>query len=325
MTDKNTEINTEDLVKWREQVSSSLKKQEKKKGIFWDIFKKQEKKEIEDNIIEKKNWNIFDEFNSDNDLIEEVNKIKNENNKDFYYYLSKVSNLMQIIIILWILLIGILYVYIYIQNKVFEEKKDNQILDPFCSVLLGDIHYDWNFCTSISTLKKDYENELSNLKKNEKESILQILEKLYKIENFTKTKEVVFLKEKTNNKLKVLELLTDFDNLKYNFDKVDKEKIECSNITIDEKKNIMSMTCSAYSAWYESWIRWFDWKNDSESLVKWTSISVANSFLNYIHLESKKFTIVNRQKVFSAERIVWDKTWFTFKTTFNLSLKYKIK
>jgi hypothetical protein len=94
---------------------------------------------------------------------------------------------------------------------------------------------------------------------------------------------------------------------------------------IDEKTNTLNMSCIAYSAWYESWIRWFDWKNDDDSYVKWTSVSIANSFLNYIDLESKSFTIINRQKIFKVDSIVWDKTWFTYKTPFKLSLKYNIK
>jgi hypothetical protein len=34
--------------------------------------------------------NIFDEFVDDSNLIDEVNKIKQERNKDIYFYLSKV-------------------------------------------------------------------------------------------------------------------------------------------------------------------------------------------------------------------------------------------
>jgi hypothetical protein len=84
------------------------------------------------------------------------------------------------------------------------------------------------------------------------------------------------------------------------------------------------MDCIAYSAWYEKWIRWFDWKNDIKSLVKWTSLSIANSFLNYINLESNIFIIIDRQKIFKSENIIWNKTGFTSKTRFNLKLKFNL-
>jgi hypothetical protein len=57
---------------------------------------------------------------------------------------------------------------------------------------------------------------------------LGIIEKLYEVENFTKSKEVIFLLDKSSNKLKVLSILEEFDNLKNQFDNLDKEKIQCS-------------------------------------------------------------------------------------------------
>jgi hypothetical protein len=47
---------------------------------------------------------------------------------------------------------------------------------------------------------------------------MYIVDNLYKIENFTKTKDVIFLKDKSNNKLKVLSILKEFDNLQYEFE-----------------------------------------------------------------------------------------------------------
>jgi hypothetical protein len=59
--------------------------------------------------------------------------------------------------------------------------------------------------------------------------------------------------------------------------------------------------------------------------LKWTSISIANSFLNYIEKQSTVFSIVNKQKVFRSETILWEKTNFTNKTQFNLVLNYNQK
>ena len=300
-----------------------------KKWFFWDLFKKKDKdsinKEENEDNIENNDSNIFDDFNQDDSLIDEIDQIKKERDKDLFYYVDKAWSIMQVLFILSLLGVSITYWYIYIQNKVFIEKKDNQVLEPFCTLLLDNIHYDWSFCTSISTLKSDYEFKLENTKKDQIADILNILQSLYKIENFTKTKDVVFLKDKTSSKLQILKILEEFDNLKTEFDKVDKEKIQCRSITITEKTKTLSMDCVAYSAWYEKWIRWFNWKNDADSLVKWTSVSIANSFLNYITLESKQFTIINRQKIFKSDSVIWVKTGFTNKTSFNLNLKYNIK
>jgi hypothetical protein len=59
---------------------------------------------------------------------------------------------------------------------------------------------------------------------------------------------VVFLQDKTANKLKTLEILSAFDDLKNKFDNVDKEKIQCDNLEINNTNKILSMDCIAYSA-----------------------------------------------------------------------------
>jgi hypothetical protein len=89
------------------------------------------------------------------------------------------------------------------------------------------------------------------------------------------------------------------------------------------------LTCDAYSQSYENnWIVWFSWNTEKkDEYVSWTSLSLANSFLNYI--EKKKdsgFTIIDKQKLFEVEPVSWDSdiwrtTGYTKKTTFNIKLK----
>ncbi|MFC1797711.1 hypothetical protein ACFLY2_00560 [Patescibacteria group bacterium] len=86
------------------------------------------------------------------------------------------------------------------------------------------------------------------MKEKQVQDILAILEKLYSVENFTKTKDVIFLADKSDNKLQVLSILEEFDNLKNAFDPVVKEKIQCDSIVIDSSKQNISMSCSAFSA-----------------------------------------------------------------------------
>jgi hypothetical protein len=89
---------------------------------------------------------------------------------------------------------------------------------------------------------------LENTENQQVESILGILKRLDEVANFNNTNEVLFLLDKSQNKLKVLNILEKFDNLKNEFDKIDKQKIQCNSLIIDSKKEILSMDCTAYSA-----------------------------------------------------------------------------
>ncbi len=265
--------------------------------------------------------NIFDDFSDDSSLVEEVNKIKKESNRDLFFYISKAWSFFQTIFLFWIAVASTLFLYIYIQND--ENFKNSNILDPICPVFLSDIENVSPFCSSISSLQVDYTNKLNSLKESQKSSILHILERLYEIENFTKTKEVLFLANKSEDKLKVLDIMNKFDDLKNDFDSLDKQKIQCDSIIIDSQKEVLTMNCTAYSAWYEKGLRWFD--GSANTNVKGTSLSIANSFLNFIEKKSDVFTIIDRQKVFKSEKIIWWKIDFTNKTVFNLKLKYNLK
>ena len=267
--------------------------------------------------------NIFDEFVDDSSLIEEVDKVKRDRNRDLFYYISRSWAVLQTIFWLWLIVIIILFSYIYIQKNDWENFKNSNILDPFCIIFLWDIPKNETFCSSISSLKKSYEEELENTENQQVESILGILKRLDEVANFNNTNEVLFLLDKSQNKLKVLNILEKFDNLKNEFDKIDKQKIQCNSLIIDSKKEILSMDCTAYSAWFEKWLRWYD--GTVNNLVKWSSLSIANSFLNYIQKQSKDFLIVDRQKIFKSETTIWEKTDFTNKTSFNLKLKYNLK
>ncbi|MDP2090424.1 MAG: hypothetical protein Q8K30_02400 [Candidatus Gracilibacteria bacterium] len=265
--------------------------------------------------------NIFDDFSQDSSLIEEVDKLKKENNKDKFYYLSKTAHVLQTIFWILFFILIILFSYIYIQNN--KNISDSNLLDPLCFVFIGDIKNDDTFCSSISSLNTKYKTRLENAQQMQIKGILGILEKLYEVENFTKTKEIIFLSDKSNNKLKVLEILEKFDNIKNQFNAVDKQKIQCNGISIDANTSTISMSCSAYSAGYERGFKGFDASDDN--FIKGTSISIASSFLNFITKKADVFTIIDRQKVFKSESILGEKTDFTNKTSFNLKLKYNLK
>ncbi len=276
-------------------------------------------KNIDNNDIDSSN--IFDDFLDDKSLVDEVNKIKMANNKDLYFYLSKWARFFQVFFWIWLLVIWTLFWYITIQNK--ADFKASKLLTPFCSIFLWDIERTSTLCSSISSLKELYITQLSDLKNENTQDILVLIEDIYKIKYFTKSKEVLFLLDKSDSKGSILSVIEEFDNLKNDFYKFDKQKIQCDSLVIDSSKKILSMSCIAFSAWYEKNIRWFNWWTDDT--VKWTSISIANSFLNYIDVKSNIFNITDRQKIFKSENIVWEKTDFTNKTTFSLKLKYNLQ
>lgn len=265
--------------------------------------------------------NIFDEFIDDSNLIDEVDKIKKDENKDLFFYISKVWHILQVFFFIWLLTTLVVFSYIHFQKD--TSLWNSNILDPFCPVFLWDIVNKDDYCSSVAYLKNQYTNDYWILKAEQNNSILAILEELYKVENFTKSKEVVFLADKSENKLKVLSILEEFDKLKNEFTK-DKQKIQCSNIVIDKKTNNLSMNCISFSEWYEKNILGFDWTKESDTR-KWTSLSMANSFINFIEKQSEIFDVVDRQKMFRSENALWNKTWFTNQTSFNLKLKYNIK
>ena len=261
--------------------------------------------------------NIFEELSEDSDIQKEVDSMVNEEKKDIFFYLSVSWKILQTLF--WVLLLVFLIAYSYIYIQEHKSIKNSSILDPFCSIFLWDIPNEDTYCSSVAALNIAYTSKLSDLKKEQTSSILLILDSLYKTQNFTKTKWVLFLADKTANKLEVLNILEKFDDLKNGFDDIEKEKIQCYDIQISSDE-IVSARCEAYSAWYESWIKWFTWDNELE--VKGTSISVANSFINYIEKSTKDFTILDKQKIFTSENVIWDFTGFDNKTLFNIKLKY---
>ena len=300
--DLETEIDSSDIFEWFEG-NNSLKQNIIDTNIDW-------KKDAE---IDSSN--IFKWFEGDINLKQDIIDINESSDKDIYYYLSKVWKFNEIVFIFFLLFTIIAYWYVSIQKN--EEIINSGSLDPFCKIILWDIENPDSNCSSIFALSKNYQDEYKKLKDEQTWQILEILWKVYEIENFIKSKEVVFILNEWEGKLKPLEILEEFDNLKRNFE-VEKDKIICTDISITID-NILSLKCDIKSAPGE-YILWFDWTN--QTLVKWSSISLASSFLNYIEITSKNFIILNKQKTFSSEIVLWNDSNFNKKTTVNLKLRY---
>lgn len=279
------------------------------------------KKPQEDNSISWINSvNIFDEFASDNDgLMEEVEKLKEESQKDIYYYLNIVWKILGYIFWLFLLLFLVLLSYIYIQKS--ESVYDKWFLDPLCSFMLWETPTpeDYLWCSSLGFTNNYYTKKLNDLKVEQSINIFPLISLVYEQENFLKSKEITFLLNKSENKFRVLELISKFDKLKNDYVWIyNKDRIKCMDIVLDSDDKVFTIKCEAFSSDFDDRIMWFSWTRSD--LLSWTSISIANSFLNYIEINSKDFTIIDKQRVFKSTNITWEKG-YTNKTPFDITLK----
>lgn len=260
--------------------------------------------------------NIFSDFNTDTSLENIPLKQKKEN--DLIYKLNISLRIFQTLLVIIIIALILGFSYIFIQKD--ENSMDNTFLEPICFIFNWDIETTW--CPSISYTKQRVENELKEIWMKQSKMILSILPIIYERNNFLNTKEISFLKDKSLHKLEVLEVLEKFDYFKSEFTWYEKKKIRCKDITINSETKILSMKCEAYSASSISGIIWFSWdKNNEADSLSGTSISLANSFINYLEKNAKKyFLVVNRQKTFDLEDVDGN-DWYTKKTSFDLNLK----
>lgn len=97
------------------------------------------------------------------------------------------------------------------------------------------------------------------------------------------------------------------------------QRIQCEDFNINEDF-ILTAKCIAYSSDFAKDIKWFDGTDNDR--ISGTSISVANSFLNYIDKQSDVFTLIDRQKKFQLQEFFSEYTNFSKKTDFDLKLQY---
>lgn len=274
-----------------------------------------EEKDVLDTIDSS---NIFDEFETW-ELKEEIKASKPVEKKNVYDYLSITAWVFSTIFWLSLFVVGWVYGYVNTQENV--ELDNSSLLSPICWIFLWDtpnVNVNGN-CTSIAYLESRYTKDLSEIKTKQFWETLSLLEQIYKTENFLKSKEVIFLESITKNKLRPLVILEAFDKMKYNYDTNLQERIQCSWFSISNEW-ILSASCEAFSGWYETDIKWFDGTDNQR--VSGTSISIANSFLNYIEKQSDDFILLDRQKTFSSEWVFSEFTYVTKKTSFELELQY---
>ena len=261
--------------------------------------------------------NIFDDFIDDSSLKENIKEIVKDQEKDVFYYIKIIQKVLKILIFLLLIFVVLAYSYVSIQKN--NEYKNSSFIDPLCFIILWDIVNNNIYCSSVESLFNQYTQELKTLKNEQLSSINDIFETTYKIENFLDSKEVIFLKNKTDTKLDVVTIIDKFDKLLNTFETISKEKLHCFNMEVFSD-NTLKVSCEAFSAWYDTYIKWYDWT--AKKSVWWTSISYANSFINFIKTQYPEFLIINEQKMFDYTPLLLEDNWFTDKTKFSLELKY---
>lgn len=266
--------------------------------------------------------NIFEDFNDDASLKEELDSIELEVNKDLIYYLSLAWNIFKYINFALFMVIIVFFSYLFIQKSDWNNFYQKAFLNPFCGILLWDAqNFDEAYCSWVSSLIERYELKLSQEKKDSLKLLIPVLKDVYTINNFINSEKVSFVIDKTNSKTNPVDILSKFDKLKNNFLFLDKKQISCQNIVI--KDNTLDADCSAFTSYWDSSIPWYNWEKWTANMIWWTSVSFASSFINYIEKsEDSAFELIDKQKVFTAEKLSWE-TWYIYRTDFKIRLYYK--
>ncbi len=257
--------------------------------------------------------NIFDEFET-GELTKELENKKNK--KDMYDYLSIIWSAMSTVF--WFALIIAVIGFAYTHYQSNEQRENSSLLAPICFLFTWDTpSIIDNTCTSIVALNKHYEELINTTKSQQFEKINALLEEVYKIENFNKSKEVIFLTSQTQNKVPITEILTDFDNLLYEYDSSKLNQIQCKDISVNDSM-IVNMNCSTYTWDFDRSIRWMS----GNEKINGTSITLATSFLHYIENNSDSFIIQDKQRTFKKDPYYSDENIYTSETKFELKMQY---
>ncbi len=208
--------------------------------------------------------------------------------------------------------------YIYLQTQ--TEKKEYSFLEPVCSLFLGSKNITPGTCYTITPLVEEYRNLVAQEKIQQSQKILPLLGESYAIENFNASKKVDFLLKKQQNRLRPLNIMGVFDEMKFKFSPEDKTDISCTNILL-ESDNILNIDCDVYSSDWDSAIASLQEGAISRLESGGTSISRASSFMNFLeNTPDSPFTILEKTNSLSFEKV--EVKPYTKRTTIHMKLKY---
>lgn len=257
---------------------------------------------------------IFADFSWDQKLKEEVKEFNIKQKRDLFDLIEVFSWIFRAINLLLFIVVFVLFWYVYIQKD--DKFSNSAIIDPICFLFVWDENIkEKDLCSSISYTSNYYKNKVKDLKESQFKKIFSIIWEVYKSENFTKSREVVFLKDNLDKRLMPIQILNNFNKLLSDFN-WDQKKITCENLSINSE-NILEANCKASKDWWKNDLDWFSYDNKK---YFWSSISLTISFLNYISKSGSNFSLTEKQKDFSSETASWSLDVNT--TNFNLKLKY---
>ena len=259
---------------------------------------------------------IFEWFASDEDLLQDVSEFEKDQSKDVYDYANITGNVCKILNVILFVTILLLGAYVYIQKN--ESYTNSKLLDPFCNIFLWNVELSDTYCSSISSALVSLNTQLDTKQTSQFKKISDIIGPLYLSTDFINSSEVVFLYDKTRQRLRPLKIISEFDRLKNEFETADKSALSCYDIEISE--NIMSAKCDTYSSDWDKNIILPD--GETQWSIWGTSISIASSFLDYIEKNSSAIRVIDKPKYFSSESVSGENWGYTKKTTFFLKFEY---
>ncbi len=260
--------------------------------------------------------NIFDDFQQDQWEEDIQNPSKEEKLYDYLSYSSRFFTSLNIILLLTLLFA---YTYIFIQTQ--EEKKTYNFLSPFCQVFLWDVYekYAGWSCHNLYGSRQEVLNNIEIQKNTQGSNITPILSELYGLENFHSSKKVLFLLERSAERMRPLTILQEFDTLKNTYSPVDKSELQCYDIEFFDSTK-MRISCDAYSS---------DWDTAIAGLkngvllynFEGSSITRASAFMDYIeNADDSPFILLSKTENLSYSQS--QKSPYTQKTSFQLELEY---
>lgn len=268
--------------------------------------------------------NIFQELSWELDIGKKKAGLEETPPKWKEYYLKLTNQVLSGIMMILILFIALAYGYVYIQKD--PELSSSQLIDPLCFLILWDLAWenDVPYCSSIAALKVNYEQKTTTIIWDIARKLDVLFFDLYSLENFSASPEYIFLANSKINRLKVIDILNDFDKLKNSFTEAgDRKRVQCEGISITSD-NLLTTSCFVYSSgtWEQDSkiVTW--WRDDIvQTAPEWTSMTFAAEFLEYIQKNPEfNFQLLDKQKSFTLETTT---EWlFTHRTKVDLRLKY---
>lgn len=264
-----------------------------------------------------KEENIFDELSSNMDIKNEVERQESKKDKGAFYYLKLWSSWLIVFNMLLFFFIILFTGYSYVQGT--TTARNFSFLSPVCKIFISKYNESWS-CYSSNYLLAQQQLNLEELKKEQAGEIATIFWDLYSFENFHLSKKMVFLLDRSANRLEPTKIILAFDELKNRFSSVDKSEISCNEleITLD---NILEMDCAIYSSDWDTRIVTF--KDGIKTFKSWggTSISKAVSFIDFLKsYEESPFRVVEQNTTFTSEEVQIPP--YTQRTNIELSLEY---